>query len=797
MPLPSRTHLLWLSCLFVLGVSRQSDAQNRVTAVTGTTNLPPAVPSTNAASATKPPLDPNASLASKTDIANLQASVAKGDADAQYHLGDDYDFGKGIKQDIAKAIELYKAAAAKGNMSAEMALGLTYWQGRGAWVSDPPKGNDPYAGVATPTHWQQVVSPDYKQAVDWFQKASAKGSSSADWALGQCYFNGNGVEKNVPKAIEFYRESAAQNDPLGELALGAAYATGTGVEKDPVASANLVAKSAQQGNAEAEYVTGWNYINGFGLDTDAAQGVAWYQKSAAQANFDAAFNLAMCYFAGIGVAPDRPKAVKTISALAQMGYVEAENKMGVLCEMGSVIPQDYSQAATWYRKAADAGKPEAQTSLGQLYASGQGVGQDLTEAVRWYWKAAQQGDLRAEFLLYTAYYNGTGVKQDRVEAMKLLSDSANRGFPGAETLMGVACQYGNGVPADLVAAFNWYSKAAQQGTPMAEESLASCYQFGTGTYQNIPEAFKWYKKSAMSNYYPGQCGLGFMYLKGEGVLKDEVEGMAWLYLGAANGNAYVADTLLPQYERMYGADVAVAARNRAKQLQDQIAEQQQGDQSTTTVAASASTATPHASGTGEFLTADGWVLTAAHVVHGAARIEIVTATGKSAASVAKVDESNDVALLKCTGSGFIPIAIAPSKDVRMGDTVFTLGFPNIQIQGFDPKLTKGEISSATGIQDDPRSWQISVPIQPGNSGGPLCDENGNLVGIVESTLDPLTMAKLAGEIPQNVNYAVKSSYITPLLDDVQNLPQPRTGTKKSFEDVVQSVRPSTVLILVY
>jgi S1-C subfamily serine protease len=113
-------------------------------------------------------------------------------------------------------------------------------------------------------------------------------------------------------------------------------------------------------------------------------------------------------------------------------------------------------------------------------------------------------------------------------------------------------------------------------------------------------------------------------------------------------------------------------------------------------------------------------------------------------------------------------------------------------------VTKGEISSQTGFQDDPRQWQISVPIQPGNSGGPLCDENGNLIGIVESTLDAIKMAKMAGEIPQNVNYAVKSSYILPLLDEVQNLPPPFVGSRNAkFEDVVGNVQKSAVLILVY
>jgi S1-C subfamily serine protease len=204
------------------------------------------------------------------------------------------------------------------------------------------------------------------------------------------------------------------------------------------------------------------------------------------------------------------------------------------------------------------------------------------------------------------------------------------------------------------------------------------------------------------------------------------------------------------------------------------------------------------SGSGAFISSEGLVLTAAHVIQGASRIEVVTASGTLQARVVKIDTTNDIAVLKCSGGNFTPLPIASSKEAREGATVFTIGFPNIQLQGFDPKLTKGEISSETGFQDDPRQWQISVPTQPGNSGGPLCDENGNLIGIMEATLDPLTMAKVAGEIPQNVNYAVKSSYILPLLDDAQNLPPPlvpSSGAK--FEDVVGKVQKSVVLILVY
>ena len=84
------------------------------------------------------------------------------------------------------------------------------------------------------------------------------------------------------------------------------------------------------------------------------------------------------------------------------------------------------------------------------------------------------------------------------------------------------------------------------------------------------------------------------------------------------------------------------------------------------------------------------------------------------------------------GSGFrfSALALAAGSEARLGQPVFTIGFPNPDVQGTEPKLTRGEISSLAGMKDDPRHFQISVPVQPGNSGGPLVDLNGNVVGIV-------------------------------------------------------------------
>jgi len=94
-------------------------------------------------------------------------------------------------------------------------------------------------------------------------------------------------------------------------------------------------------------------------------------------------------------------------------------------------------------------------------------------------------------------------------------------------------------------------------------------------------------------------------------------------------------------------------------------------------------------------------------------------------------------------------------NAKVGDPVFTLGYPNVIIQGTEPKYTEGTISSLTGVGNNPRWFQISLPVQPGNSGGPLVDEHGQVVGIVNARLDDFKALATSGVLPQNVNYAIK------------------------------------------
>ena len=146
----------------------------------------------------------------------------------------------------------------------------------------------------------------------------------------------------------------------------------------------------------------------------------------------------------------------------------------------------------------------------------------------------------------------------------------------------------------------------------------------------------------------------------------------------------------------------------------------------------------------------------------------------------------------------IPFIISNTKNLRLGQEIFTLGYPLGEFLGKSVKLSTGDISSLYGIQDDPRLIQISNPIQPGNSGGPLLNENGEIVGVVVSTLNARYFYENESIIPQNVNFAIKGNYVSNLisiLPEYQELSNRRNLLLgKSLEEQIELISPFIVTI---
>jgi S1-C subfamily serine protease len=201
-------------------------------------------------------------------------------------------------------------------------------------------------------------------------------------------------------------------------------------------------------------------------------------------------------------------------------------------------------------------------------------------------------------------------------------------------------------------------------------------------------------------------------------------------------------------------------------------------------------------GSGFFITKDGYLLTNFHVVKDAEHVKIKYKGDTLDAKVVETDTLDDLAVLKVDGRTFPAIAISPKDSVSLGQEVFTIGFPNIQMQGLEPKYTDGKISSLAGMEDDETEYQISVPVQPGNSGGPLCDVNGQVVGIVVARLNDMAVMKISGAVPQNVNYAVKARPVRQLLKTVKGIDLIPPQNPKSA-DPIQSVENAIAMVLIY
>jgi TPR repeat protein len=187
------------------------------------------------------------------------------------------------------------------------------------------------------------------------------------------------------------------------------------------------------------------------------------------------------------------------------------------------------------------------------------------------------------------------------------------------------------------------------------------------------------------------------------------------------------------------------------------------------------------------------------VIKGAEKIGLRDVSGKTYdANIVRVDAKNDLALLKVDGT-FSALPVANSQTVKRGLRVITVGFPNIDIQGKEPKLSDGIVSALSGIQDEPTVFQISVPIQPGNSGGPLVNMEGNVIGIVASKLSALYMRNNKGSNPENVNYAIKSNYLNELIyaDEHVRKYMPPTNSRPANDIVELTARMEKSIALVY
>jgi S1-C subfamily serine protease len=191
------------------------------------------------------------------------------------------------------------------------------------------------------------------------------------------------------------------------------------------------------------------------------------------------------------------------------------------------------------------------------------------------------------------------------------------------------------------------------------------------------------------------------------------------------------------------------------------------------------------------------VLTNHHVIDGCNAITIRTANGRTlpATMPARVDVQRDLGLLAVPNDPG-PILAFRANPVRRGESVVTYGFPLAGLLAAGPTLTTGEVSALAGLANNEQHFQISAPVQQGNSGGPLLDRQGHVMGVIVSKLNAQRIAQRTGDIPQNVNFAVKGTEALGFLRRAGVEPTLRESapTELSAAEVGERAHASTVFI---
>ena len=186
-----------------------------------------------------------------------------------------------------------------------------------------------------------------------------------------------------------------------------------------------------------------------------------------------------------------------------------------------------------------------------------------------------------------------------------------------------------------------------------------------------------------------------------------------------------------------------------------------------------------------------------------------------AADILETDRSNDLALLKISstkmasaetkslmqklGIKIVPLAskgLMRSEDVELGEDLLVAGYPYGEMFSSTIKVTGGMVSAVRGLGDDSSQFQMDAAVQPGSSGGPIYDGNGNIVGVVIAQLNKLKFAKMTGSMPENVNFGIKASTVRQFLK-TSGLPTKwsRRSKPMTSKELAKIAKSQTVMVM--
>jgi TPR repeat protein len=402
-----------------------------------------------------------------------------------------------------------------------------------AWLgqAQPTGTNSGSTNVLANESWSSISNRWGSGSLARVRQAAEGGEVTAQYYLGEAYFEGNGVAKDKSEALKWIKKASDLNYARAQMYLGWLYENGNGVPQDYSAAVKLYRLAAEQGNARAQNNLGHLYSEGLGVPQNVSEAVKWYRQSAEQGDELGQSNLGWMYGHGDGVERDYELAEKWMRLAAEQGtpklqYYYAEMLTDEFDKSGHQIA-NFVVAAEWYRKAADQGYVPAQYELAELYNYGKLGDDQRANCIPWYLKAAAQGNAAAQAKVgeLSQYYPHSELLKN-VDNIGMLRQSAESGNLNAQFQLAQRYQKGDGVPKDLTEAFKWMQKAAHNETPSSRVGdaiydLALMYEKGEGILQDVSEAHNLFLEAAAGHQSEAMFRVGQMYEKGEGVPQND------------------------------------------------------------------------------------------------------------------------------------------------------------------------------------------------------------------------------------------------------------------------------------
>jgi len=279
--------------------------------------------------------------------------------------------------------------------------------------------------------WQ---AEKYEDAFSYFKAAASKYHIEALNRLGECYLNGNGIEKNYSLAVECFQKvlMTADGHPAANYNIACCYLYGQGVKKDSEKAFAHFANAADMGHIDAQNGLAVLYLTGEGVKMNNSNAFNWLQKAFAQdpKHPRTNCNLGVCYCRGYGTKKDYEKSYACFTLAAEQGNARAQYELGRFHEQGWLGYINHVKMAECFLMAADNGYPMAQFEAAELYAMGHMVDQNWDKAMAYYHKAAEQGEVNALLKLGKYYLKGfeaAGIEKDIAKGLSFIHRSLDGG----------------------------------------------------------------------------------------------------------------------------------------------------------------------------------------------------------------------------------------------------------------------------------------------------------------------------------------------------------------------------------